>query len=108
MSAGTVCGPGAVGLDVDAVSAWLVGLGATSPLGVCRLGHGHSNLTFLFTDATGRGWVLRRPPLGKLAGFKPFAVDDLDDSFTEGLPPSRTFRYRLRARSPAERVPARG
>jgi aminoglycoside phosphotransferase (APT) family kinase protein len=66
MTVGTVCGPGIVGLDVDAVSAWLVGLGATSPLGVRRLGHGHSNLTFLFTDATARRWVLRRPPLGKL------------------------------------------
>jgi hypothetical protein len=42
---------------------------------------------------------IARPPLAKLAGFKPFAVDDLDDSFIEGPPPSRTFRYRLRART---------
>src|SRR5262245_23995931 len=42
---------------------------------------------------------LRRPPLDKLDAFKPFAVDDLDDDVAEGLPPSRTFRYRLRARS---------
>jgi hypothetical protein len=42
---------------------------------------------------------IARPPIGKLPAFKPFAVDDLDDSFAEGPPPSRTFRYRLRARS---------
>jgi BatD DUF11 like domain len=42
---------------------------------------------------------IRRPPLGKLDAFKLFAVDDLDDDFAHGTPPSRTFRYRLRARS---------
>jgi hypothetical protein len=49
---------------------------------------------------------IARPPLGKLAGFKPFAVDDLDDSFADGSPPNRTFHYRLRARSTeAKQIP---
>jgi len=49
---------------------------------------------------------IARPPLGKLAGFQQFAVDDLDESFIEGSPPSRTFRYRLRARSAeAKQIP---
>ena len=30
------------------------------------MGHGHSNLTFLVTDADDRRWVVRRPPLGEL------------------------------------------
>nr|WP_324192876.1 phosphotransferase family protein [Nocardia transvalensis] len=31
-----------------------------------RVGIGQSNLTFRITDADGRSWVLRRPPLGRL------------------------------------------
>lgn len=42
---------------------------------------------------------IQRPALAKMNGFKPFAVDDLDDGFTDGSPPIRTFRYRLRART---------
>jgi hypothetical protein len=42
---------------------------------------------------------IARPALGKLDAFRPFAVDDVDDTFTDGTPPNRTFRYRLRARS---------
>jgi aminoglycoside phosphotransferase (APT) family kinase protein len=50
------------------VYSWLVrlGLAPRSPLRFSRLGHGHSNLTFLVTDAGGAQWVLRRPPLGHL------------------------------------------
>ncbi|MEZ5078806.1 MAG: phosphotransferase family protein [Solirubrobacterales bacterium] len=31
-----------------------------------RIGNGYSNLTYLAEDASGRRWVLRRPPLGEL------------------------------------------
>jgi hypothetical protein len=40
-----------------------------------------------------------RPALGKLEGFKPFAVEDLDDRFVPGDPPRREFRYRIRPRT---------
>jgi aminoglycoside phosphotransferase (APT) family kinase protein len=57
-------------LDVAAVSSWIVGLGwgAEEPLRFRRIGAGFSNLTFSVTDAGGRSWVLRRPPLGELLG----------------------------------------
>jgi hypothetical protein len=42
---------------------------------------------------------LRRPALGTLEAFQPFAVEDLDDRFVAGDPPRREFRYRLRPRS---------
>ncbi|EME22651.1 aminoglycoside phosphotransferase [Rhodococcus triatomae BKS 15-14] len=38
----------------------------TGPLSLRRLGDGRSNLTFAVSDRTGRRWVARRPPLGKL------------------------------------------
>ncbi|OZE78917.1 phosphotransferase family protein [Rhodococcus sp. 15-649-2-2] len=59
---------GAVGLDEDAVSTWIegLGIGATSPLTYRRIGNGQSNLTFEVRDAAGSSWVLRRPPLGHL------------------------------------------
>lgn len=58
----------AVGLNEDAVSAWIAGLGvgATTPLTYERIGNGQSNLTYAVTDAGGGRWVLRRPPLGTL------------------------------------------
>lgn len=49
---------------------------------------------------------MSRPPLAKSKAMEAFAIDDLDDTFTEGPPPSRTFRYRLRPRSAeANRIP---
>jgi aminoglycoside phosphotransferase (APT) family kinase protein len=36
----------------------------TPPLDFDLIAGGHSNLTFTVTDAAGRRWVLRRPPLG--------------------------------------------
>lgn len=56
------------GLDVDGVTRWMagLGLGCRPPLHFARLGYGQSNLTFSATDADGRSWVLRRPPLGEL------------------------------------------
>lgn len=57
-----------VGLDEDAVSAWITGLGvgALAPLSFERIGSGQSNLTFAVRDSGGGRWVLRRPPLGQL------------------------------------------
>ena len=40
--------------------------GLTPPLRVGQFPAGHSNLTYLLTDASGREYVLRRPPLGEL------------------------------------------
>jgi aminoglycoside phosphotransferase (APT) family kinase protein len=57
-----------VGLDADAVARWLAMLGIQfeAPLRFQRIGLGQSNLTYRVSDATGRAWVLRRPPLGHL------------------------------------------
>ena len=59
---------GVVGIDTDAVSTWIAGLGigATEPLTYDRVGNGQSNLTFRVQDAAGSRWILRRPPLGTL------------------------------------------
>jgi len=60
----------ASGFDIDAAAFvdWISALGSvcTAPVRVERVGIGQSNLTFLITDAEGRRWVLRRPPLGHL------------------------------------------
>ncbi|MFZ2178680.1 MAG: phosphotransferase family protein [Rhodococcus sp. (in: high G+C Gram-positive bacteria)] len=58
----------AVGLNEDAVSAWIAGLGvgAIAPLSFERIGNGQSNLTYAVSDSGGGRWVLRRPPLGHL------------------------------------------
>jgi len=56
------------GLDAGAVGAWLegLGIGARPPIALATIGQGKSNITALATDADGRRWVLRRPPLGEL------------------------------------------
>ncbi|ACC38625.1 acyl-CoA dehydrogenase FadE36_1 [Mycobacterium marinum M] len=56
------------GVHAEAVSRWLVTLGhqVAAPLRFQRIGLGQSNLTYRVTDAAGRAWVLRRPPLGHL------------------------------------------
>jgi aminoglycoside phosphotransferase (APT) family kinase protein len=53
------------GINAEAVTAWLVenATGVTPPLAFDLITGGHSNLTFRVTDAAGRKWVLRRPPL---------------------------------------------
>ncbi len=58
----------AVGIDEDAVSEWITGLGvgAIAPLTYRRIGNGQSNLTYAVSDSGGASWVLRRPPLGTL------------------------------------------
>ncbi len=57
-----------VGLDPDAIARWLttLGIGFEEPLQFQRIGLGQSNLTYRVSDAAGRAWVLRRPPLGHL------------------------------------------
>ncbi|MGB2949672.1 MAG: phosphotransferase family protein [Rhodococcus sp. (in: high G+C Gram-positive bacteria)] len=56
------------GVDFEAVSEWIggLGIGAIAPLSFDRVGNGQSNLTYAVTDAGGSRWVLRRPPLGSL------------------------------------------
>lgn len=56
------------GVDPQAMSTWLegLGIGIEPPLTFARVGLGQSNLTYLVTDAKGERLVLRRPPLGEL------------------------------------------
>lgn len=55
------------GIHAERVSAWLAEHAAISlPLQFKLIAGGRSNMTFAVTDAVGRRFVLRRPPLGKL------------------------------------------
>jgi aminoglycoside phosphotransferase (APT) family kinase protein len=58
------------GIDGDRVEEWFAENvpGAEQPLFFERIAGGHSNLTYRTTDASGRHWALRRPPLGKRLG----------------------------------------
>jgi aminoglycoside phosphotransferase (APT) family kinase protein len=53
------------GIDHEAVSAWLASHvdGCTPPVGFDLIAAGGSNLTYRVTDAAGRTWALRRPPV---------------------------------------------
>jgi aminoglycoside phosphotransferase (APT) family kinase protein len=54
------------GIDRERVDAWLTEhvAGATAPFRYDLIAAGGSNLTFRVTDAEGRCWALRRPPVG--------------------------------------------
>ncbi|HEX3981703.1 MAG TPA: phosphotransferase family protein, partial [Acidimicrobiales bacterium] len=54
-----------VGLDVDAVSAWMAAhvAGSVPPFSFTLVAGGRSNLTFRVEDAAGRAYALRRPPV---------------------------------------------
>jgi aminoglycoside phosphotransferase (APT) family kinase protein len=54
------------GIDVDRVSQWLTSNidDAMAPFSFDLIAGGRSNLTYKVTDAKGRRFVLRRPPLG--------------------------------------------
>src|SRR4029450_10630171 len=54
------------GIDPGGVEGWFEANApeGTLPLQVERISGGRSNLTFAVTDADGRRWALRRPPLG--------------------------------------------
>jgi aminoglycoside phosphotransferase (APT) family kinase protein len=53
------------GINVDTVTPWLAAnvAGFTPPFTSRVIAGGHSNLTFHLTDASGKEYVLRRPPL---------------------------------------------
>jgi aminoglycoside phosphotransferase (APT) family kinase protein len=55
------------GIDRAGVEAWFAErvAGAEPPLAFERISGGRSNLTYGVTDAGGRRWALRRPPLGR-------------------------------------------
>lgn len=55
------------GIDPAGIGAWFAAHvpGARGPLRYERIAGGHSNLTYRVSDADGREWALRRPPLGK-------------------------------------------
>ncbi|MEO6571171.1 MAG: phosphotransferase family protein [Ilumatobacteraceae bacterium] len=60
-------GTSVVGFDVPAIEAWLPNVTeVTRPIAWERLPGGHSNLTYLLTDAESREYVIRRPPRGEL------------------------------------------
>jgi aminoglycoside phosphotransferase (APT) family kinase protein len=61
---------GPAGIDRSGVETWFAERveGAQGPLGFERISGGHSNLTYRVTDAAGKSWALRRPPLGKRLG----------------------------------------
>ena len=55
------------GIDQERVTAWLSERTTISaPLDFKLIAGGRSNMSFTVTDAIGRRFVLRRPPLGKL------------------------------------------
>jgi aminoglycoside phosphotransferase (APT) family kinase protein len=57
-----------LGIDSESVTRWFGGhVGdAQPPLGFERAAGGHSNLTYIVTDAEDARFVLRRPPMGDL------------------------------------------
>src|SRR5690349_10373774 len=65
---GTVAVPD--GIDQEPLESWFGEHvpAAELPLRFERIAGGHSNLTYRVTDAAGRKWALRRPPLGKRLG----------------------------------------
>src|SRR6188472_2525134 len=65
---GTVAAPD--GIDQESLESWFGENvpGVELPLGFERIAGGHSNLTYRVTDAAGKHWALRRPPLGKRLG----------------------------------------
>ena len=58
---------GSEGIDAAGIEAWFEANVAEvePPLAFERISGGRSNLTYSVTDAAGRRWALRRPPLGK-------------------------------------------
>jgi aminoglycoside phosphotransferase (APT) family kinase protein len=58
---------GPEGIDAVRVTRWMAEhTDITEPLSFKLIAGGRSNMTFMVTDAAGRKFVLRRPPLGKL------------------------------------------
>jgi aminoglycoside phosphotransferase (APT) family kinase protein len=59
---------GVPGVDQAGLTCWLTTLvgDVAPPVNAQRIGAGQSNLTYVLSDAVGRRWVLRRPPVGHL------------------------------------------
>ncbi len=58
---------GVAGFDTGVIGGWLEAEhGVRGPIAWELLPGGHSNLTYLLTDATDRELVIRRPPMGQL------------------------------------------
>ena len=77
------------GIERAAVESWFEANvdGAKPPLSFERISGGRSNLTYAVTDATGRRWALRRPPLGKrLASAHDMAREHRILSALQGTP----------------------
>jgi len=54
-----------VGIDIPRVTDWLAQrTEITAPLSFRLIAGGRSNMTFTVSDAAGRRFVLRRPPMG--------------------------------------------
>ena len=68
MAAGDEQGQAPSGIDVERFEPWLADHieGVTLPLRYELVAGGRSNLTYKVTDAAGRTFVLRRPPLGQV------------------------------------------
>ena len=68
LSARTPGPDAAIGVDTVKVAEWMSALSITTtpPLTFALAGQGKSNITAIISDAAGRRWVLRRPPLGNL------------------------------------------
>lgn len=66
--------PSPAGVDAIAITSWMSARveELQPPLNFARSSVGRSNLTYVMTDAAGRRWVLRRPPL---SGLLPSAHD---------------------------------
>lgn len=59
--------PGPEGIDATNVTRWLADrVDITAPLRFDLIAGGRSNMTYTVTDADGRRFVLRRPPMGEL------------------------------------------
>jgi aminoglycoside phosphotransferase (APT) family kinase protein len=67
---GSGSAPAPDGIDRAGIEAWFAEAVPVIelPLNFDRIAGGHSNLTYRVTDAGGRSWALRRPPLGKRLG----------------------------------------
>ena len=80
------------GIDAARVDTWITANveGAKGPFTYVRIAGGRSNLTYRVTDAGGRRWALRRPPLGKALG----SAHDMGREHTRGLRPGADARAR--------------
>jgi aminoglycoside phosphotransferase (APT) family kinase protein len=56
------------GVSAVALRGWLIAAGeiVSGPVVMQRVGNGQSNLVLLALDDNGRGWIIRRPPLGPI------------------------------------------